>query len=84
MASGQAVSHTQAFNAIQLSDIHKAGPWKSMLVEAVEWLADTEWDLLDEDCDGYNGEPREGEVSDALGDAGVGHYGAYSFFFSTT
>ena len=48
-----------------------------ILVEAVEQSADTDWDLLDEDDDGYDGEPREGEVSDALVDAGFGHCGTY-------
>ena len=41
-----------------------------MVVEAVKRLADTNWDLLDEDYNVYDGEPREGEVSDALADGG--------------
>ena len=48
-----------------------------ILVEAVEQLADADWDLLDEDYDGCDREPREGEVSDTLADAGFGHCGAY-------
>ena len=48
-----------------------------MPVEAVERLDDTDWDLLDEDYDGYDGEPREGEVLDDWVAAGIGHRGAH-------
>ena len=48
-----------------------------MLVEAMKRLNDTNWDLLDEEYDGYDGEPREGEVSDDLAAAGIGHCRAY-------
>ena len=86
VANGLAVSRTKAFKAIhlllvrgrqRLHEYHKTEPWINVLVEAVEQMADTDWDLRDEDYDGYDGQPREGEVSEALADAGIRHCGVY-------
>ena len=49
-----------------------------MLVVAIEQLPSLDWDLLNDDYDGYNGEPREGVVSEDMADADSGLCGSYA------
>ena len=52
-----------------------------MLVDAIEQLPSLDWDLLDDDYDGYDGEPREGVVSEDMADVGIGLLGAMTCFW---
>ena len=83
-ANGLKVSRSEAFRAVQLvshrarkrfCEYHTKGPWMTMLVNAIEQLLIVDWDLLDDDYDGYDGEPREGVVSDKM--ARIGHCWSY-------
>ena len=47
------------------------------LVNAIEQLSTVDWDLLDDDYDGYDGGPPQGVVSEDMAKAGIGHYGSY-------
>ena len=86
MASGLKVSRLESFRAVQLIlirvrkrlyEYHTKGPWMTMLVEAVERLLSVDWDLLDEDYEGYDGEPREGVVFEGMANARIGRRGCY-------
>ena len=48
-----------------------------MLVDATEQPPSVDSDLLDDDYNGYDGEPREGVVSEDMADAGIGLCGSY-------
>ena len=43
----------------------------------MERLTQIDWVVLDEEYNGYNGEPREGKVTDTLREAGIGWFGNY-------
>ena len=84
VANGLKVSRSEAFRAVQLVllrarlyEYHIKGPWMTMLVNAIEQLPTVDWDLLDDDYDGYDGEPREGVNSEDMANAGIGHRGSY-------
>ena len=78
--------HWEAVRAVQLVllrarqrlyEYHTKGPWMTMLVDAVEQLPTVDWDMLDDDYDGYDGEPRKGVVSEDMANAGFGLCGSY-------
>ena len=80
------MSRSEAFWAVQLVllrackrlyEYHTKGPWMKMLVDAIEQLLTVDWNVLDDDYDGYNGEPREGVVSEDMANSGIGHCGNY-------
>ena len=80
VANGLKVSGPEAFRAVQpillgarkrLYEYHTKGPWMTMLVDAFEQLPTVDWDLLDNDYDGYDGGPREGVVSEDMANAGI-------------
>ena len=86
VANGLKVPRSEAFRALQLVllrarkrlyEYHTQGLWMKMLVDAIEQLPSVDWDLLDDNYDGYDGEPREGVVSKDMADAGVGLCGSY-------
>ena len=49
----------------------------TMLVDAIKQLPTVDWDLLDGDYDGYDGDPREGVVSKDMANAGKRLCGSY-------
>ena len=82
VANGLKVSRSEAFRVVQLvllrarkrlCEYHTKGPWMRMLVDAIEQLPTVDWDMLDDDYDGYDGEPREGVVSEDMANARIGH-----------
>ena len=86
VANGLKVSRSEAFRAVQLIllragkqlyEYHRKGPWMTMLVEAIERLLSVDGNQLDDDYGGYNGEPREGVLSENMANAGIGHRGCY-------
>ena len=81
------MSRSEAFWAVQLIllrarkrlyEYHTKGLWMTMLVEATEQLPSVDWDLLDDDYDGYDGEPRERVVSENMANAGIGSCECYN------
>ena len=75
------LSCSEAFRAVQLIllrarkrlyEYHTKGPWMTILVNAIDQLQTVDWNLLDDDSDRYDGEPREGVVSKDMAKAGMG------------
>ena len=48
----------------------------SLFVEMMGCLTEVDWKVLDEDYNGYDGEPKEGELTNKLAEAGIGR-GSY-------